>query len=157
MIVPGHPSDIIPLMRIEQHAFPVDGYDIFIMQKLIKNSLVFLKLVRPIDMEIVGFIICSNMEGDERAEYIRAAELVSIAIDPEYQGQGFGQRLLQDALIELKAKKVQLIRLQVKTNNENAIKLYTKFGFRIIEKLAHYYDESKDDAYLMVWVNSERT
>lgn len=138
-------------MRIELAAFDMDRYDINVLRDLISNSLVFLKMVNPQNMELIGFSICSNMLGDEDAESTAAVELISLAIHPKYQREGFGQRLLERTLIELKNFGVQIIRLQVKTNNIPAIALYKKYGFRVVEELPHYYDESKSNAYTMVW------
>lgn len=151
IIVPGHRSDIISLMRVELNAFPTDQYDFYTIQALIENSLVFLKMVNPIDMSLVGFSICSNMMGEEHARHTRAAELVSLAIHPNFHHQGYGKRLLERTLIELQHKGVELISLQVKVSNEPAIALYQKFKFRTVETLPQYYDDSKEDAYHMVW------
>ena len=149
MIVPGHPSDIIELMRIELAAFPQDGYEITALQSLITHSLVFLKMVNPHDMQIIGFAICSNLAGEENAESTPAAELITLAIHPKHQGQGYGQRLLTRTLIELRHFHVQVVQSHVKTTNEAAVHIYQKNNFRILETRAHYYDESKLSAYRM--------
>ena len=50
-------------------------------------------------------------------------------LDPEYFGQGFGQRLLNFAVNELKADK-----LDVNEQNTRALNFYQKFGFEIFER-----------------------
>ena len=50
-------------------------------------------------------------------------------LDPEYFGQGFGQRLLNFAVEELNADK-----LDVNEQNTKALKFYQKFGFEIFER-----------------------
>ncbi len=150
MIVPGHLSDLIDLMRVELAAFPVDGYDIMMLKRLISNSLVFLKMVEPSEMKIVGFSICMNMMGDEDVKHTMAADLITLAVHPKYQGRGFGQRLLQRTVIELRKFGVKIIQLHVKVSNETAIHIYEKRGFRVIETRPHYYDESKESAYRMI-------
>ena len=50
-------------------------------------------------------------------------------LDPEYFGQGFGQRLLNFAVKELNADK-----LDVNEQNTKALKFYQKFGFEIFER-----------------------
>lgn len=150
MIVPGHLSDLIDLMRVELTAFPVDGYDINMLKRLITDSLVFLKMVEPSEMKIVGFAICMNMMGEESAKQTIAADLITLAIHPQYQGKGFGQRLMNRVMLELKKFGVKIVQLHVKTTNEPAIHIYQKFGFRVLETCSHYYDESKESAYRMV-------
>lgn len=50
-------------------------------------------------------------------------------LDPEYFGQGLGQKLLNFAVKELNADKVD-----VNEQNTRALKFYQKFGFEIFER-----------------------
>ena len=50
-------------------------------------------------------------------------------LDPEYFGQGFGQKLLNFAVKELNADK-----LDVNEQNTKALKFYQKFGFETFER-----------------------
>src|SRR5690606_16378508 len=50
-------------------------------------------------------------------------------LDPEYFGQGLGQKLLNFAVKELNADKVD-----VNEQNTKALKFYQKFGFEIFER-----------------------
>lgn len=50
-------------------------------------------------------------------------------LDPGYFGQGFGQKLLNFAVKELNADKVD-----VNEQNTRALKFYQKFGFEIFER-----------------------
>ncbi|MDX8338867.1 GNAT family N-acetyltransferase [Draconibacterium sp. IB214405] len=50
-------------------------------------------------------------------------------LDPEYFGQGLGRKLLDFAVKELKANK-----LDVNAQNVNALKFYQKYGFDIVER-----------------------
>jgi len=151
IIVPCHPHDLISLMRVELSAFEIDGYDIVTLNELISRSLLFLKMINPIDMQLVGFAICSNMMGEETEKRTSAAELVMLAIHTHFQGQGYGKHLMKRVIIELEQRGVEIIQLQVKTSNERAIELYKQFGFRIAQTLPNYYDESKEAAYTMLW------
>ncbi len=150
MIVPGHYSDIIELMRIELFAFEQDGFNITTINRLIKESILFLKMIDPREMTIIGFCICSNMMGDENAKETQAVDLINLAIHPKFQGQGYGNRLLQRALVDLQRFRVQVVQLHVKVTNEPAIQLYKKHGFKIVETVEEYYDDSKESAYTMI-------
>ena len=53
----------------------------------------------------------------------------SLFLDPDYIGQKFGTKLMDFALNTLKANKVN-----VNEQNTDAIKFYTKFGFKTYER-----------------------
>lgn len=59
-------------------------------------------------------------------------ELVNIAVNPNYQGQGIGKNLVLDAI--KKAKKEGANRLEIGTGNSSLsqLALYQKCGFRIV-------------------------
>lgn len=56
--------------------------------------------------------------------------IVSLFLDPDYIGQKLGTKLMYYALNTLKANKVN-----VNEENSNAIEFYTKFGFKIYERI----------------------
>ncbi|GAH27247.1 unnamed protein product, partial [marine sediment metagenome] len=66
-----------------------------------------------------------------------------------YQHQGLGSFLLKRTLKEIKNKnKFKSIILNVKTDNDIAIHLYQKYGFKVIKIIENYY-ESGASANLM--------
>ena len=60
-------------------------------------------------------------------------ELIDIALLPEYRNEGVGTALLGE-LIEESRKSGVPLRLQVRRNNEAAIRLYRRLGFSPIEE-----------------------
>ena len=58
------------------------------------------------------------------------ARILSIAIDPEYQGRHIGSGLLLTGLNYLKSLKVMQVRLEVRPENAPAVHLYEKSGFK---------------------------
>ncbi|MBV1901817.1 MAG: GNAT family N-acetyltransferase, partial [Kordiimonadaceae bacterium] len=60
------------------------------------------------------------------------AELISIGLDPLYQGQGLAALLLSQLQSDLALAGVKQLFLEVREGNEKAIKLYTGFGFKKI-------------------------
>ena len=71
-------------------------------------------------------------------------DLLNIIVKPEYQNQGIGSVLLK-YIIEIKQDKK--IMLEVRSKNINAIKLYQKYDFKIINIRKNYYKD--DDAIIM--------
>lgn len=53
----------------------------------------------------------------------------ALFLDPEYFGQGLGRKLLNFAVKDLNAD-----RLDINEQNEKALKFYQKFGFEIFER-----------------------
>jgi [ribosomal protein S18]-alanine N-acetyltransferase len=73
-------------------------------------------------------------------------EIHTIGVDPAYQGQGIGRRLVSK-LLELASGSV--IFLEVRTDNAPAIRLYESFGFVNVGLRRRYYRASGADAYTM--------
>jgi ribosomal protein S18 acetylase RimI-like enzyme len=62
----------------------------------------------------------------------RYVGLFDIVTDPVYRGQGFGSKLMMAILNWAKTRGAQQAYLQVMLNNQPALKLYAKLGFREI-------------------------
>lgn len=63
----------------------------------------------------------------------RVAYITLVLVVPDYRGVGLGQSLVSFVLIHAKKKGFVQCRLEVSSNNEAALALYKKLGFRIIE------------------------
>ncbi|ELR82760.1 ribosomal protein S18-alanine N-acetyltransferase [Mycobacterium intracellulare] len=73
-------------------------------------------------------------------------EVHTIGVDPAYQGQGIGRRLLDELLTFADGG---VVYLEVRTDNEAAIGLYRSVGFEQIGLRRRYYRVSGADAYTM--------
>ncbi len=73
-------------------------------------------------------------------------EIHTIGVDPAYQGQGIGRRMLAD-LLDFASGGV--VFLEVRTDNEAAIRLYQSAGFVNVGLRKRYYRVSGADAYTM--------
>ena len=71
-------------------------------------------------------------------------DLLNIIVKPEYQNQGIGSVLLKYIIDNKEDKKLML---EVRSKNINAIKLYQKYDFKIINIRKNYYKD--DDAIIM--------
>lgn len=95
------------------------------------------------DQNIIGHGIISFVVGE--------VELLNVCINPDYQGKGYGQRLLQHLVDEATAKDNHEMYLEVRTSNMDAIHVYEKFGFNEIGRRKNYYPskQGREDAILM--------
>ena len=73
-----------------------------------------------------------------------SARLYTLAIDPDYQGQGLGRLLTNRLLRTFKRQKVQHVYLEVRTKNDRAIALYHAMGFTKVRELPGYYEDGAD-------------
>ena len=102
-------------------------------------------LVAKVDAEVVGYGGAMTV-GSE-------AHITTIAVDPPYQGQKIGTRLmigLIEASIERGARTVSL---EVRKSNTPAQRMYEKFGFHPVGIRKGYYIETGEDAIVM-WADN---
>jgi ribosomal-protein-alanine N-acetyltransferase len=99
------------------------------------------------DAKVVGFCILQPV--------LDEANLLLMAIDPKYQGQGRGFGLLEES-IELLGEGCVMIFLEVRSSNRSAMSLYEKVGFHQMGIRKNYYPadrarfaNGKEDAVLM--------
>jgi len=97
--------------------------------------------VLEVNGRIQGFAVY-RVIGDE-------SELLSIAILPDSRQRGLGSKLLEWTLAELKQEGLGYVRLEVRTGNQAARKLYDNYGFMEDGVRLNYYQNPREDAVLM--------
>ena len=75
--------------------------------------------------------------------------LFSIAVDPEYRGCGYGERLLFKSIDEIGKNLCNSVSLCVRTTNIPALSLYNKAGFKVIKEVPNMY-EKEESGYHMI-------
>lgn len=74
----------------------------------------------------------------------------NIAVRPELRGRGFGSALLARVLEEGRAAGAWRATLEVRRSNDDARRLYERFGFRVAGVRRDYYTDPTEDA-LVLW------
>jgi|APSaa5957512622_1039677.scaffolds.fasta_scaffold25411_2 [ribosomal protein S18]-alanine N-acetyltransferase len=74
--------------------------------------------------------------------------LASLAVDPLYQRQGWGSRLLGAALTRATHRECRSCRLEVRCSNRAALRMYEKFGFAVDGVRRRFYTKPVEDAWL---------
>lgn len=103
--------------------FPLDGTIQFVTSIIENNYAQYLLIF---DNEVKGWcdIIPKSIP-----EFSHVGVL-GMGLLPEYRGKGFGQQLIEITLQHVNNNsKIEKVELNVFESNENAIKLYRKFGF----------------------------
>jgi len=74
----------------------------------------------------------------------RIARLYSIAVAPEARGAGIGEKLLAAAERNARRRGRERFRLEVRTDNAAARRLYERRGYRVFGTKARYYEDGAD-------------
>jgi [ribosomal protein S18]-alanine N-acetyltransferase len=77
------------------------------------------------------------------------AHISTIAIHPNYRGQGYGEILLAGMYRKSIMLHADYMVLEVRVSNHVAQKLYRKYGFTEFDVKKNYYRSNKEDAYDM--------
>ncbi len=122
-------------------------------------------------MELSGFITRRNAitivaeygggKGDSRQKsdaiagfavaqpYRKSGRILTLDVLPEARRYGLGSRLLAECEDRLGARGCTEVYLETAVDNEPALKLYRKLGYRILRELPRYYHATGLDAFLM--------
>ncbi len=76
------------------------------------------------------------------------AEITNIAVAPNAQRQGLGEKTLNILLDVCRERGLAAVNLEVRENNAAALGLYEKLGFEAVGRRKKYYN-NKHDAILM--------
>jgi ribosomal protein S18 acetylase RimI-like enzyme len=74
----------------------------------------------------------------------KVARLYSIATHAEARGKGVGSALLEASEQLAKRRGCKVLRLEVRTDNDAAIRLYERLGYDRIGRYARYYGDGAD-------------
>lgn len=102
-----------------------------------KNAIV---LVARDNKEVIGYLYALI--------FIDNIDLLSIFVSKNKRCQHFGSKLMKKLINEVKN---QTITLEVSVQNNEAINLYKKYGFKEVGLRKNYYEDS--DAMIMKWGN----
>ena len=142
-------GDIIPVMEINLRTLPEHYSDYFYESLLEELPEAF--IVAEISSKIIGYIMCKIEHGFsnfKKLGFVKKGHIVSIAVIDEHRRKGFGSVLVDEAIKGVKTVQCSELYLEVRCSNNDAVRLYEKLGFSIIQRLKAYYRDG-EDAYVM--------
>jgi ribosomal-protein-alanine N-acetyltransferase len=80
------------------------------------------------------------------------AHITTIAVDPDFQGNGLGELLLVALIDRAKQIGARWLTLEVRVTNEVAQRLYEKYTFKEMGIRRRYYSDNGEDA-LVMWTD----
>ena len=100
-------------------------------------------LIAKVNSNISGFIM-THVEIKENTEF---GHIITINVIPNCRRKGIAKKLIQEIENTLKQKGINECRLEVREDNNPAIKLYQTLGYQKISKIEKYYGK-KHGLYL---------
>lgn len=79
----------------------------------------------------------------------REAELMNLAVHPEWQGRSLGSTLLRWTLATCARRGAAEIYLEVRPSNERAQRLYRRHRFELCARRRDYYRNPREDALVL--------
>ena len=128
-------KDLPILAEIEGRCFPCDAWSQGMLSEVLKAPYQWSVLAEE-DGKIYGYACLFSL--------FETAELLNIAVDTDYRGRGFGEKLLTAIHNQAKAMGAERILLEVRVSNAPAIALYTKHGYEKIAVRKRYYANGED-------------
>jgi ribosomal-protein-alanine N-acetyltransferase len=132
-------SDVKKLYELEKKLFSKENFPLSqsSIRYHIKNNLLYLS---ELDENIVGYVLVLIKR--------KSAKLYSIGVDETHRGKKIAKKLLEFIFKELASLGFENLLLEVRVDNDGAISLYKKTGFKIKKILKEFYGDGCN-AYLM--------
>lgn len=100
-----------------------------------------LYMVAELTGTVVGYCGCY--------QYLEEAEIVNVAVDEPYRGQGVGRGMLTELMKLGLERGIFAYTLEVRAGNLPAIHLYESLGFENVGIRKNFYQKPTEDAVIM--------
>ena len=134
-------ADLNQVVQIERASFADPWTEESFRRLLGGHPAIFQVIGYPPDAGIAGYVIAFSVGED--------AELLNVAVEPNFRGRGLAGQMLDAVLIELGGRGVRTAFLEVRESNSAARGLYGSRGFTEIGRRRNYYRRPVEDALVM--------
>jgi ribosomal protein S18 acetylase RimI-like enzyme len=131
-------SDLDDLVLLEQRSFDSDRLSRAQYRRHLDSDSVQVLVASAHHRRFLGTAVLFFRKGSG------VARLYSLAIQPEARGKGVGAGLLEAAARAAGRRGCRALRLEVRSDNARAIRLYERQGFRRIGSYRSYYEDGAD-------------
>jgi len=131
-------SDLDDLVALEESSFPKDRLSRAQYRKHLDSETALVLVASANHRRFLGTAVVFF----RRATTI--ARLYSLATAPAAQGKGVGTELIETSEDAARARGCRALRLEVRKDNDVAIRLYKRLGYTVIGEYAAYYADGSD-------------
>ncbi|MGF6907022.1 ribosomal protein S18-alanine N-acetyltransferase [Fusobacterium sp. PH5-44] len=128
--------------KIEKNNFKNTAFSMRVLEELYYDERVII-LVGIFQNCISGYVILYNNED--------IYDILKIAVKNEFKRKSIGTKLLDYINNNLIKNRKISIMLEVRENNQRAINFYEKYGFQKISIRKKYYEDTDEDANIMIY------
>ncbi len=132
-------DDLPEVLAIETKSFKTPWSDALFRNEIFKSIAV--SRVAKIDGRVVGYL-CSNLIIDE-------GHILNLAVHPDYRRLAIASQMIEEMLDFMRENACRTVFLEVRFSNEEALRMYEKFGFSVIGTRKDYYVSPVEDAVVM--------
>jgi ribosomal-protein-alanine acetyltransferase len=130
-------SDLDAIVSIEDRSFDKDRFPRRNLRRLLASPSAALILAES-GRAATGYALILFRAGTD------VARLYSIAVDPGARGQGAAKALLEAGAVTARKHGATRLRLELRSSNARAQRLYERAGFTILERKPGYYADGED-------------
>ena len=106
-------------------------------------------------LEVCGVLAGYVSVGRSRMKRLSySGEIFELYVHPDYQGLGFGKRLLEAGKTILKRNKLDDIAVRVLSDNERATAFYQQCGGKLVARSHETVDQSKLGVSVYAWAST---
>jgi ribosomal-protein-alanine N-acetyltransferase len=134
--------DIEPVMTIEHELFGDEAWTDTMFWSELAERATRMYLVEEDDAGVCAYAGLCTYEPHE-------AYIQTIAVAPRAQRRGIGEQLLVSMLDEADRRRCEHVDLEVRADNDAAMRLYERHGFSKVAIRRNYYQPSGMDAVVM--------
>lgn len=138
-------DDLVQVLDIDRQSFTLPWPESAYRYELLENPSSFLRVAEielPDESSLIVGVVVVWMILDE-------AHIATIAVHPEFRGQGIATRIMVHVLREAVRHEARLATLEVREQNTAAQRLYQRFGFNVVGHRPRYYKDNQEDALIM--------
>lgn len=141
---PMREADVPTVQEIEREIFSTPWPRNAYYRELHHNRSAYYLVLRR-DEEIVGYAGLWKMSDE--------AHITTVGVRAGQQGKGYGHALMAALIQRAYQLGSRWLTLEVRPSNDVAVRLYEKFGFKVIGRRRGYYTDNNEDAIVM-WSDS---
>lgn len=132
-------SHIDGIMEIEKESFAIPWSRSSIEKELKNNFAIYAVAIE--NNKVLGY--------GGMWHVVNEGHITNIAVHKDYRRKGIGQAIIEK-LVEIAEEKEMIgLTLEVRKSNTPALELYKKNGFKLEGIRPEYYEDNKEDAYIM--------